>query len=100
MKFDKLKIDTEMYDVHSYKMGNTTMRSLGVWSVKVVEIDFEKRRALCCWNGNPARWYSERNIEKLKQNKPVLISTAFGGQRRPTREELAEIKAAKLAAKP
>jgi hypothetical protein len=99
MKFDKLAVGMVLFDLHSYRMGNTTMRSLGVWPVRVVEIDAEKRRALCNWNGNAPTWYSEWNIEKLKGKKPILISTGMGGQRRPTREELAEIRAKAKAEK-
>lgn len=100
MKFDKLEVGMELYDVHSYKMGNTTVRSLGVWRVRVKEIDAEKRRALCSWNGNSPKWYWERDIAKLKATEPVLIRTPFGARRRPTREELAEIKAKAKRATP
>lgn len=92
MKFDKLEAGMTLYDVGTYRMGNTSMRSVGVWPVYVKEIDVEKRRALVSWNSNGYQWYGERAIEKLKAKEPILIRTGLG-MRRPTREELAEIKA-------
>lgn len=92
MKFDKLEVGMTLYDVGTYRMGNTTMRSVGVWTVYVKEIDTENRRALVSWNGNGYQWYGESAIGKLKEKEPILIRAGFG-MRRPTREELAEIKA-------
>lgn len=93
MKFEKITPGMVLYDVHSYRMGNTTTRSLGTWTVKVLEVDAETRSARVSWNGNTPQWYSERQFASLKDKKPVLIRTTFGAYRRPTREELKEIRA-------
>lgn len=93
MKFEKLEVGMVVYDVHSYKMGNTSVRSIGVWPVRIKEIDHEKRKVLASWNGNTPSWLYERDITKLKEKEPILIRTGFGAMRRPTREELAEMRA-------
>lgn len=92
MKFDKLVPGMVLYDVHSYRMGNTTLRSLGTWTVRVKQIDAERRCALVSWNGNQDQWYGESDFAKLKDKKPILIRTGMGGYRRPTREELKAMK--------
>lgn len=99
MKFDKLKVGMVIYDVQPYKMGNTTIRTIGTCPVRIKEIDADRRRALASWNGNQATWLSEAHIAKLKEKKPILIRTPFGAMRRPTREELAEIRAKEKAKK-
>lgn len=93
MKFDKLETGMVLYDVHSHKMGNTTMSTLGCWRVLVIQLDKERRRALCSWNGNKPSWYTEKGIEKLKAKEPILISSGFGMRRRATREEIKAMKA-------
>ncbi len=39
MKFEKIKPGMVLLDIHSYRMGNTTMRQLGLWEVMVVSVD-------------------------------------------------------------
>lgn len=70
--FDRIKVGDVLYDVHREKMGNTNMTRLGCWEVRVVEIDTEKRQALCSWNHNPPRWYTERGLSKLRRSKPKV----------------------------
>lgn len=99
MKFDKLTVGMTLFDVRSTRVGNTALKTLSLYRSKVVEIDNEKRRALISWNSNPASWYSEHGIEKVfKDKEPVLVKTRYGS-RRPTREELAEIRAKAKAKK-
>lgn len=54
---------------HSHTAGNTTIRKEGHWAVRVVEIDTERQRALCSWNGNKATWYSEQQLRRLRVNE-------------------------------
>jgi hypothetical protein len=93
MKFEKIQPGMVLWDCHSQKMGNTTMSTLGTWSVFVVQVDSEKRRALVKWNGNPERWWYESQLAKLTKEQPILIREGMGHYRRPTREERAEILA-------
>ena len=80
MTFDKLKPGMILYDVHSYTMGSTRLRSIGVWRVEVIEIH-ENRTITASWNGNkPAKMY-EAQWRKLRLKEPELIRGAFGSQR-------------------
>jgi hypothetical protein len=68
--FDRIKVGDVLYDVHSVQAGNTTMRRMGCWKVYVKSIDLTKRTAMCSWNGNPPRVYSERDIRRLRRSPP------------------------------
>ena len=92
MKIDKLKPGMIVYDVHSHRMGNTTMRTLGVWRIRIEQLDLEKRTVYASWNNNPARWFHSNIWSKWKLKEPVLIRGGIT-TRRPTHEELAQIKA-------
>ena len=87
MKFEKLKPGTTVYSVGRYKMGNTTMSTVGVWHVRIISVDAERRTAVVRWNGNPATTYSERQIGKLREKEPLLIDCGLGA-RFATREEI------------
>lgn len=65
--FTKIQPGNILWDCHRQQMGNTTMRRMTCWMVQVFEVDTEKRRAMCSWNGNSAKWWSERQIEKLRR---------------------------------
>ena len=81
IKFEKVKAGDILYDVHSYRMGNTTMRSMGVWSVTVFSVDYERRQAVVSWNGNPNQvWYAGM-IEKLRAKEPEMESYGLGQKR-------------------
>ena len=52
VSINALKPGDVVYDVHMQKMGNTTMRRLGVWSVVIKEVDVDAGKVLASWNGN------------------------------------------------
>jgi heat shock protein HspQ len=65
IKFEKVVAGATLYDRHKYRMGNTTLHSLGEWRVRVVSVDPATRSAEVSWNGNrPERWH-ERQLAKL-----------------------------------
>lgn len=68
-RIEDLTVGQILYDYRTYNMGNTAIRKEGCWTVRVVEIDLEKRRALCSWNGNTPGWYSERGIKRFRLYK-------------------------------
>lgn len=70
IKFDSINAGDVLYDCHRQKMGNTNMSQLGTWQVRVIEVDAEKRRALCSWNTNPATWWSEKRLSRLRRKRP------------------------------
>lgn len=63
IKFEKIEPGMVLYDRHRYKMGNTTVRSIGEWRVKVLEVDRENRRVRYSWNGNDPEWSPARAVE-------------------------------------
>ena len=65
IKFEKLQPGMILFDIHSHRMGNTTMRQLGKWTVKVISVDVEHRTAMVSWNGNHPEEWSERQLRKL-----------------------------------
>lgn len=93
MKLEKLTPGMVVYDVHSTRMGNTTMTSLGTWTVKIVSVDQEARSCVASWNGNRPQTFYEGTVKKWTEQKPFLVRTAMGGYRRPTRDELATHRA-------
>ena len=93
MKFEKIEAGMVLYDVHSYKMGNTNLSSIGVWPVRIISVDKERGCAVVRWNGNKEQTYHRFSLEKLKAKEPDLVRTAFGAYRRQTKEEKAASKA-------
>ncbi len=53
MKFEKIKAGMTLYDVHSYGMGSTTVRSMGCWEVAIDSVNTEKRTAVVRWRCGP-----------------------------------------------
>jgi hypothetical protein len=53
--FTSLKVGDTLYDCHRHRVGNTMATELGIWKVKIVEIDLKERKALVSWNGNTAQ---------------------------------------------
>ncbi len=76
--FDKVRAGDVLYDVHSEKMGNTTMGRVGWWRVVVVSIDHENGEAMCHWNGNPAVRYGRMQIAKLRRSIPKALAESQG----------------------
>lgn len=81
IKFEKIEPGMILFDIHSEPAGNTTMRRLGCWEVRVVSVNKEKREALVRWNGNPATVWSARRLSKLyrEKTKKYLEYVARGG---------------------
>lgn len=70
IKFEKIQPGMRLIDVHSYGVGNTSMRSLGLWYVDVVSVDADKRTAVVRWNGNAPETWRERSLRKLYTKPP------------------------------
>lgn len=65
IKFEKIQPGMTLYDRHAYKMGNTTMRTLGQWTVSIIDVDPETQSANVRWNGNSPRRWPRHSLEKL-----------------------------------
>lgn len=94
MKIEQLKPGMTVYDVHSHKMGNTTMRTMGTWQVRIISVDLDKGYVEASWNGNPSTKYYGRSF-KWREHKPVMITYALGRRRLATHAELKAMKEAK-----
>lgn len=81
MRLESLKSGDCVYDVCRGKMGNTEVKTIMIYVVKVVEVDLEKRRAFVSWNGNTPRWVSETKVKKYKKKRPELEFGLFGQAR-------------------
>ncbi len=94
MKFEKLKPGMTLYDVVRHKMGNTTLTTVAVFAVRVLEVDAERRRVVASWNSNAPRTFYAHNVAKWREKPPMLVRTFFGGARLATREEQKAARAA------
>lgn len=65
IKFEKIVPGMILFDIHSHKMGNTNLRELGKWDVKVISIDAEARTVVVSWNGNRPEVYYEHDLKRL-----------------------------------
>lgn len=76
--FNKLKPGMVLLDIHSTRMGNTTLRRLGCWQVLVISVDPEARTAMCSWNSNKPTLYTEQRFKNLylKPTKAYLAQEA------------------------
>jgi len=79
--FDRLKVGQVLYTVTSQNMGNTTMHTKVVHTMKVMEINTFKRTVFASWNGNLPRWHHERHVLAWRVKGPKLRRTAYGALR-------------------
>lgn len=59
MKIADLTPGMTLYDVHSQRAGNTTMRVEGCWKARVISVHLDESPpyAMISWNANPPRKY-------------------------------------------
>lgn len=86
MTIDKLKPGMVVYDVHSHVMGNTTMRTVGIWEVRIIGVDPVLKIVTASWNHNEPMKFHSRSFKKWRLKKPILIKSGMG-HRLATREE-------------
>jgi hypothetical protein len=79
------------FTVRRQKMGNTTLSTIAVHTVKVLEV--HEDYVLASWNGNTPRRYHRAQVAKWKVKAPVLCSGSGGRRRLATRAEQAAMKA-------
>lgn len=77
-KLDKLTVGQAVWQITRQKMGNTAVRINSLYSIKVLEIDLEKRRVLRSWNGNKAEWVGEKEVSSWKLVKPEPKGSKLG----------------------
>ncbi len=69
IKFDKIKPGMILYDVRKSATQFSRCK-WDVWSVRVIEVDQEKRRVFASWNGNAPNWIYERQATKYRAKNP------------------------------
>lgn len=67
IKFEKIQPGMVLYDRRKGRMGNTMLRSISEWEVRVLSVDVENRVAMVTWNGNPRREYHEAELTRLSR---------------------------------
>lgn len=68
--FSRLHVGDTLFDCRMMRMGNTTMREMCTWKVRVIKIDTVKGQALCSWNGNTPEWWDESRLKSLRRSPP------------------------------
>lgn len=69
IKFEKIHPGMILYDVRKCTRPFSRVK-WDVWTVKVIEVDQEKRRVFASWNGNQPQWIYERAVTKYRANNP------------------------------
>jgi len=78
------------FTVRRHKMGSTTLSTIAVHTVKVIEVHVDY--VLASWNGNTERRYRAAQVAKWKVKPPVLVTGSSGRTRLATRAEQAAMK--------
>lgn len=92
MKIEKIKPGMKLFSVSKGKMGNTTLTTISVHPVSVIEVNVEKRTVTASWNSNAARIYRENSWSKWRAKQPHLIRSGMGCARLAAREEIKQIQ--------
>lgn len=70
IKFEKIEPGMTLWDVRRTSGLQKFNGKWSCWPVYVKEVDSEKRQVLASWNGNSARWMTERQVTKFRAKKP------------------------------
>jgi hypothetical protein len=67
MKIADIRPGMVLYDRHTYRMGNTTLRTIGEWRVTIIDAPADAtQQVTVSWNGNPPERWSWDRVKKLK----------------------------------
>lgn len=92
MKYSSIRHGETYYTVTRGKMGNTTVSTVFVHTVKVISMDAVKETVVASWNGNKPKTFYASHYAKWRKTKPVTIKSAMGSVRLATRAEIAVSK--------
>lgn len=81
MKISQLESGMQVWSVTRTKMGNTTITTVIVHPVVIIEI--HDNHVIARWNGNAPRRFGETAIRGWKKEKPLLVREPFGNARWP-----------------
>jgi hypothetical protein len=68
IKFEKIEPGMTLWDCR--RQSGFYQQKWGIWPVRVIEVDPDKRKVLASWNFNPPEWFSERRITKYRAQPP------------------------------
>ncbi|EHK7460083.1 hypothetical protein IDF05_001518 [Escherichia coli] len=90
MKISQLESGMQVWSVTRTKMGNTTITTVIVHPVVIIEI--HDNHVIARWNGNAPRRFGETAIRGWKKERPLLVREPFGNARLATRAEKAAMQ--------
>lgn len=82
IKFEKIQPGMVLLDIRTEQAGNTTMRRIGVWDVRVISVNAEKRTAVVSWNGNREKTMYARDLQKLYARVPPKMQARIDAQKK------------------
>lgn len=104
IKFEKIQPGMTLYSKTRGRMGNTTIKTDMVHSVRIISVDPQARTAVASWNGNtPEVWYEyrlKRLFAKKPKTKPTIFDRAREMEKNPTRGGTSPKKTLKPAIPP
>lgn len=91
-KVDKLKPGQIVWDVARHHMGNTTVSTISVYAVKIIEVRPDDC-VIASWNGNTPKAFYRSEAKRWRLKEPITVKTWNGyGARLATREEIKAMK--------
>lgn len=75
---NKLSVGQVLWQIKRVKCGNTTVRRGCLYPVTVKSIAENGKSIIASWNGNTPRTYTEKDVKKLRVNKPKPKSQVLG----------------------
>ena len=73
MKLTSLKPGDLVFNVTKTKMGNTTLKTISIYPVKIIEV--HENHVIASWNGNAPKRFGENVVSKWKKKQPLKIVT-------------------------
>jgi hypothetical protein len=94
MKIESLKPGMTVWSVQRRKMGNTTISTVMVYPVRIIDVDVDNRVVIASCNHNLAEKFYGSEFS-WRKNEPYLVRCGLGNHRLARRDEIAKLKAAK-----
>jgi len=73
-----LEVGQVLWEIKRCRCGNTTMKRNAIFPVQVVSIAEDGLSIMASWNHNPPHRYREKDVAKLRVNKPYPKGKVFG----------------------
>ncbi len=97
IKRTNLKVGDTYYFVQTNKMGNTTLSTLSVYDVKILEFDLTStpaRRMRVRWNSYNTEWWDiDTACKRLRTTPPTVCNGMWDAKYKATRADIASYHA-------